>query len=154
MVAVREIDEAIERHASRQGERAGKRHLAVQVDPQLASAAIKDARQCRLRSRRPKRQLNDSGRSGEGIALRRKADADVGPRLDALVADHDPAQIESVDPDVACHGRAETADFIRAVEADRLVTDAGSECVFGGGYRVLARSLGKRGHADTYGRKQ
>ena len=132
----------------------GKRHLAVQVDPQLASAGIKHARQCRLRSRRPKRQLDDSGRGGEGIALRRKADADVGSRLDALVSDHDPAKIKSINPDIARHGRAETPDLIRAVQADRLVTDAGSERVFGGCYRILTGSLRKRGGTEADGREQ
>ena len=83
--------------------------------------------------------------------MRGEADADRGAGLDPLIADDDSAHVEAVDADVARGHRAEAANLVRAVEADRLVADAGPEGVVGGGDGILSGALGEGGLGECAG---
>src|SRR5829696_5054262 len=154
LISARKVDVLVERNARRDAELPIDRQLCVQVDAVLALARVEHAGQYGLRSNRAQRQLDDASGRGESIALRGEADADRGPGLDPLIANDDSAHVEAVDADIASRYGAEAANFIGAVEADRLIADAGAEGVVGRRDGILAGPLSNRGSDGAGGGKQ
>src|SRR3954454_24496456 len=144
VIAAGIVDEMAKSDAAGEAEVAGQGQLPIELEAVLDSS-VKDSGQQRFGASRPHRQFDDAGGGRKGIALRGDPNLHGCSREEPRIADEQATKVKSVDADVACRARAETADLVGAVKPDLLIADARAERIRCRGDGILTGALRRGG---------